>query len=147
TALTDGTGTTLYRYVPITGSHLLGAGKLATVAGPLPNNTITYGYDELGRRTSTAINGVASVVNYDAAGRVVRESNALGSFSYIYDGSSHRILSETFPNSQTITRSYGNLLQDLTLQRITHQIGAAPISEFLYTRDIPAGRIRTWSQQ
>ena len=57
--MTDGTGTTLLRLNPITGSPALGAGQLASVAGPLPNDTITYQYDELGRRVSTAINGVA----------------------------------------------------------------------------------------
>ena len=34
------------------------------------NATITYGYDELGRRTSTDISGTSSSVALDAAGRV-----------------------------------------------------------------------------
>ena len=33
------------------------------------------------------------------------------------------------------------------LQRITHKVGATPISEFLYGRDHLADRITTWSQQ
>jgi RHS repeat-associated protein len=147
TSMTDGTGTTLYSYNPITASPALGAGQLASIVGPLPNVTITYAYDELGRRVQTAINGVASALTFDAAGRVIGETNALGSFTYAYDGSSSRLVSETFPNGQTASQGYGNLLQDLTLQRITYQVGTAPISEFLYDRDIARRRIRTWSQQ
>jgi len=147
TSVTDGAGTTSYSYNPITATPTPGAGRLATVAGPLPNQAITYGYDELGRVVHRAINGVDSVVSYDAAGRVVGASNALGSFSYTYDGSSLRMLSAMLANGQTMSRAYGGVLQDLALQRITHQMGTTPLSEFLYTRDTPAHRISAWSQQ
>jgi len=123
---TDGTGTTLYSYNPVTTTPTLGANQLASVDGPLPNDTITYDYDELGRRVSTAINGVASRMIYDAPGRVISETNALGAFTMSYDGSTGRVLTNTFPNGQTETRSYGNILQGLTLQRITHKVGAIP---------------------
>ena len=113
----------------------------------MPNETITYGYDELGRRVSTAINGVAMQSIFDAAGRIVSETNALGSFTYAYDGPSDRIISEAFPNGQTTTRTYDDNLHDRALQRVTHQFGVTPISEFIYSRDIPASRIITWSQQ
>jgi len=146
-SMTDGTGTTLYSYNPVTTTPTLGANQLASVDGPLPNDTIVYNYDELGRRVSTAINGVASRITYDAAGRVVAATNALGAFTYAYDGSSGRLLTNTLPNGQTEERSYGNNLQDRTLQRITHKVGATPLSEFLYGRDIQADRITTWSQQ
>src|SRR5262249_53449063 len=52
--MTDGTGTTTYSYNPVAAIPGLGANQLASVDGPLPNDTITYGYDELGRRISTA---------------------------------------------------------------------------------------------
>lgn len=39
-SMTDGTGSTLYSYNPITGTPALGAGQLAGVDGPLPNDTI-----------------------------------------------------------------------------------------------------------
>ncbi len=146
-SMTDGTGTTLYTYNPVTASPTLGAGQLASVDGPLPNDTITYGYDELGRRISTAINGVASTVTFDAAGRITTAANALGSFGYDYDGASSRMVSETFPNGQTAARSYGGNLADKELQRITYTVGATPVSEFLYGRDIAAARITSWSQQ
>jgi RHS repeat-associated protein len=146
-AMTDGAGTTLYSYHPITGTPTVGAGQLASVDGPLPNDTITYGYDELGRRVSTAINGVASTMTYDAPHRIVGETNALGVFAYTYDGASHRLINQLFPNQQVEERQYGGNLVDQALQRITHRIGTTPISEFLYGHDVPAARITTWSQQ
>ena len=147
TSMTDGTGTTRYGYVPITPQPTLGAGQLATVDGPLPNATITYGYDELGRRISTDINGTGSSVTLDAAGRVTSETNALGTFTYTYDGDSFRETSQTCPNGQTTQRSYGGNLLDNNLQQITNQNGATPISEFLYGYDQARGLITSWSQQ
>jgi RHS repeat-associated protein len=147
TSMTDGTGTTLYQYVPITTTPALGAGKLTSETDPLPISTITYSYDELGRRVSTAINGVASTLTFDAAGRVTGETNALGSFSYVYDGASGRIILEAFPNGQTTSRAYFDKVGDFTLQRITYAAGAIPVSQFQYEHDLPANRITTWSQQ
>ena len=147
TSMTDGTGTTRYGYVPITPQPALGAGQLATVDGPLPGATITYGYDALGRQISTDINGTASTVTLDAAGRVTSETNALGTFTYTYDGNSFRETSQTCPNGQTTQRSYGGNLLDNNLQQITNQNGATPISEFLYGYDQARGLITSWSQQ
>ena len=146
-SMTDGIGTTIYAYNPITVSPAFGAGQLASVDGTYANDTITYTYDELGQRVSTAINGVASAMTYDAAGRMINETNALGSFTYAYDGASGRLLAATFPNGQTTTNSYGDNLHDRRLQQITHRFGATPLSVFIYGRDIHAGRITTWSQQ
>ncbi len=147
TSMTDGVGATMYEYVPITDPPALGAGNLSSVDGPLANDTISYGYDQLGRRVLTAINGVASVVTYDAAGRVVSETNALGDITREYDGASSRMTTNTFPNGQVEVRSYGSLLEDFALQGITHRIGPVPVSEFIYGRDAAARRIVTWSQQ
>jgi RHS repeat-associated protein len=146
-SMTDGFGTTLYSYNPVTAPPSLGAGRLAAEDGPLPNDIITYGYDELGRRVSTAINGVGSLLTYDPAWRVIGETNALGAFAYSYDGNSIRLLSATLPNGQTEERSYGGNLQDRTLQRITHHLAATPVSEFLFGLDILRHRTMTWSQQ
>ena len=146
-SMTDGTGTTTYRYNPVTDSSALGAGLLASVDGPLLNDTITYAYDELGRKVSTAVNGVPSIVTFDAGGRKIAETNPLGAIAYGYDGGSARPASTTFPNGLTATLQYGTPQQDKTLQRITHFVGATPVSEFIYTRDIPKDRIVSWSQQ
>jgi RHS repeat-associated protein len=146
-SMTDGTGTTLYGYVPISPVLFLGAGQLASVDGPLPDDTITFTYDELGRLVSIAINGVASSVTYDAAGRIITSTNALGVFNTTYDGDSFRKTSQSYPNGQTVEFGYAGNLQDQHLQRITNKLGNTPISEFIYGRDVPTGRIASWSQQ
>jgi YD repeat-containing protein len=56
TSMTDGTGTTAYTYHP---AGALGAGQVASVDGPLANDTIAYMYDVLGRVATRAVNGVA----------------------------------------------------------------------------------------
>jgi RHS repeat-associated protein len=147
TSMTDGTGTTRYNYVPVTPQPTLGAGQMATVNSPLPAATITYGYDELGRHISTDIDGTESSVTLDAAGRVTSETNALGTFSYAYDGDSFRETSQTCPNGQTSQRSYGANPLDNALQQITNLNGATLISEFIYGHDTPRGLITSWSQQ
>jgi len=146
-SMTDATGITRYTYNPVTATPTSGAGALASVDGPLPNDTITYTYDELGRPVHRAINGVDAAMTFDAAGRLMGVTNALGAFAYAYDAASARLVSKSFPNGQTTELTYGNTLQDLTLQRITHTFGATPISEFLYGRDVARARITAWSQQ
>jgi RHS repeat-associated protein len=146
-SMTDSTGTTQYRYNPITPVPSLEAGQLASVDGPLSNDTITFSYDELSRRVSTAINGVASTLTFDVAGRITNATNALGTFNYTYDGSSRRLASLVYPNDQTAQFSYTSSLQDLLLERITNMFGISPISEFVYGYDVPSGQITSWSQQ
>ena len=146
-SMTDGIGTTTYAYNPIASPPALGAGQLASIDGPLANDTVTYTYDELGRRTQTAINGVAATRTFDAEGRVSAESNALGSFTFTYDGSTSRLTSESFPNGLAGTRSYLDNLHDDVLQQIAYAVGASRVSQFNYGHDIPAERITTWSQQ
>jgi RHS repeat-associated protein len=146
-SMTDGTGKTRYQYFPITSAPSLGAGQLASVDGPLPNDAITFAYDELGRRVSTAIDGVASSVIYDAAGRITTTSNALGVFNNTYEGNSFRKTSQSYPNDQIVEFGYAGTLQDQPLQRITNKLGDTPISEFIYDHDVPTGQITSWSQQ
>lgn len=146
-SMTDGTGTTRYGYIPINGALSLGAGQLASVDGPMPDDIITFAYDELGRRSSRAISGVAASDTYDAAGRVAVTTNALGVFNNTYDGNSIRKTSQSYPNGQTVEFSYAGNLQDQHLQRITNRLGITPISEFIYERDLSTGQITSWSQQ
>lgn len=147
TSMRDGTGTTRYSYIPINGALSLGSGQLASVDGPLSDDTITFGYDELGRRVSRAINGVAASDTYDAAGRIKSTTNALGVFLNTYEGSSYRKRSQMYPNGQTVEFGYGGNLKDQHLERITNKQENTPISEFLYDRDGPTGQIKSWSQQ
>jgi RHS repeat-associated protein len=146
-SMTDGLGTTTYNYLPVTLPPALGAGNLASVDGPFANDTITYSYDELGRSVQAAINGVLTRFGFDEAGRITTESNALGAFNYSFDGGSSRVVSESYPNGQASSFIYGDGFHDRKLQQIANAIGPTPVSQFSYVRDIPAGRITSWSQQ
>jgi RHS repeat-associated protein len=146
-SMTDGIGTTTYNYIPVTTPPVLGAGGLGRVEGPLANETIAYTYDQLGRVVQTSIDGVLSTRAFDAAGRIISASNALGSFVYSYDGASDRLLLETDPNGQRASASYGSNLQDFALQHLTYAVGVSSVSQFTYGRDIPRMQITNWSQQ
>lgn len=144
--MVDGIGTTSYTY-KAAGAN--GAGQVASVDGPLNNDTITYTYDELGRVTVRAINGSANTVTwaFDALGRVTSEVNLLGTFDYTYDGVTNRLATVTYPNDQTSTYSYLDDEGDHRLQTIHHQYpNAATLSKFDYTYDA-VGNILTWRQQ
>ena len=144
--MVDGIGTTTYAYKA---PGVLGAGQVASVDGPLTNDTITYTYDQLGRVTVRAINGAANTVTwaFDALGRVTSEQNVLGTFTYTYDGVTSRLATVTYPNNQTSTYSYLPTNQDHRLQTIHHKYpGGATLSKFDYTYDA-VGNILTWRQQ
>ncbi|HEY5564931.1 MAG TPA: hypothetical protein VIL33_05025, partial [Rhodothermia bacterium] len=119
--MVDGTGTTTYSYHPTRASPPLGAGRLSSVDGPLANDAIAYGYDELGRVASRAIDGVALSYAYDALGRIQGETNALGAFSYEYDGVTSRLRKVTYPNGQTSSYAYYPNSGDHRLQKIHHR--------------------------
>jgi len=142
--MVDGTGTTTYSYHPI---GIPGATKLASVDGPLTNDTITYTYDELGRVTNRAMNGVGVTWAFDALGRVTSEANVLGTFAYTYDGVMSRLETVTYPNGQTSAYSYFGNSSDHRLQTIHHRYpSGATLSKFDYTYNA-TGNIITWRQQ
>jgi RHS repeat-associated protein len=143
--MVDGTGTTTYTYkAPGTA----GAGQVATVDGPLTNDTIAMTYDDLGRMTARLINGYGiSSLGYDALGRLTQEINELGTFTYGYVGVTTRLASVTYPNGQTSTYNYFGNSGDRRLQTIHHQTSApATLSKFDYTYSAD-GNILTWRQQ
>jgi YD repeat-containing protein len=147
--MVDGTGTTNYGYYPVAAPPALGATRLASVDGPLTNDTITYAYDELGRVTNRSINGAANSVTwtFDALGRTTSEQNVLGTFTYTYDGSTGRVATVTYPNNQTSLYSYFGNTNDRRLQTIHHKYpNASTLSKFDYTYDV-GGNILTWRQQ
>ncbi|MBN9085262.1 MAG: hypothetical protein J0J01_00020, partial [Reyranella sp.] len=68
TAMTDGTGTRQYAYVPVGAP---GALQLQQDAGPLPSSAIASAYDALGRLSSRTVQGAgAETFQYDAIGRL-----------------------------------------------------------------------------
>jgi RHS repeat-associated protein len=145
--MTDGTGTTTYAYHPVATPPGLGAGQLASVDGPLANDTIGYAYDELGRVTSRTLNGVATTWAYDALGRLTTLTDPIGSFAYGYAGTTGRVTSLGYPNGQTTSYAYLAVNQDLRVQTIQHKKpDASNLNKFDYTYDA-VGNIKTWAQQ
>jgi RHS repeat-associated protein len=145
--MTDGTGVTTYNYNPITTSPMLGAGRLASVDGPLSNDTISFFYDELGRITNRAINNVAEAATLDTLGRPTIITNALGRFTNVYVGLTTRIATNFYPNGQFTALSYFNTNSDVRLQTICNQkADGSTISKFDCTYDAD-GQIQTWTQQ
>jgi RHS repeat-associated protein len=145
TQVTDGTGTTSYAYYPVTGA--LGSGQLASVDGPLSNDTVSYGYDELGRVVSRSLNGVSTTWLYDLQGRPQTLTDPIGSFGYTYEGVTGRVATVTYPNGQASTYTYFTNAGDHRLQEILHKKpGGITLSKFDYTYDA-VGNIKTWTQQ
>lgn len=143
----DGTGTTNFGYHPIGSTPPLGAGRLASVDGPYANDAISYGYDELGRVASRTLNGVTSTWSYDALGRLASQGDPIGAFTYVYDGTTSRLQTLTYPNAQTTTYTYLPNADDHRLQEIHHRTaGGVTLSRFAYAYDA-VGNIKTWTQQ
>lgn len=142
--MTDGTGSTSYTYYPL---GVLGADNVQTIQGPLANSAITLGYDELGRLNSRSISGVAQSLVHDALGRVSSVTNALGAFTYQYDGVSRRLSEVDGPNGRKTLFSYFDALGDLRLQQIKNLApDQSVLSQFDYVFDA-GGRVSTWTRQ
>jgi len=144
----DGGGTTTFSYHPISSTPDVGAGRLASVDGPLANDTVTYEYDELGRMVERSINGSANEASviYDAAGRITDITNVLGNFDLSYVGSTGRLDTVTTPNGLVTTFDYFGNAQDRRLKTLTYTgPSSTAISEFEYAYDV-TGQITQWTQ-
>jgi len=145
--MADGTGTTTYAYNPVTGSVSPGAGQLQSVDGPLVNDTVTYGYDELGRVLSESINGTAASRTYDSLGRVGTVTNPLGTFTNTYDSVTPRLLNTTIPSRPSVSYSYFDNTGDRRLQTIQNNDSSGTlVSKFDYIYD-PDGEITQLTRQ
>jgi RHS repeat-associated protein len=144
--MTDGIGTNNYSYYAITNGQL-GAGQLQSVTGPWANDTLTYSYDQLGRITNRAINGVSQMVAFDALHRVTLVTNVLGRFTNTYVGGTTLISTNFYPNGQKTMFSYLSVTNDERLQEIWNKNSTnGTLSKFDYTYT-PAGQITNWTQQ
>jgi RHS repeat-associated protein len=140
----DGTGKTAYSYHPVSS---LGALQVAAVDGPLDNDTISYGYDELGRIVNRTINGATLNLTYDALGRVTNEVNRLGAFAYSYVNATGRVASIRYPNGQGVAFSYFDNNGDQRLKQIRHlAANQALLSQFDYTY-LVTGEIESVTRQ
>lgn len=141
----DGIGTTRYTYHPfVLGS--LGAGQLASIDTPLPDDTLLYAYDALGRRTGYTINGVGESKTLDALGRIQAIVNPLGTFGYTYHGATSRMDTVTYPTGMTASYAWHPLVKDFRLKDIIHTLqGNQLLSRHSYEHNA-AGNITRWTQ-
>ena len=145
--MTDGTGLTTYGYNAVVVPAALGAGRLASVDGPLASDVISYAYDALGRVTNRGINGVNATYAFDNLGRETNETNALGAFTYKYVGVTDRLDSLIYPNGQKNKYSYATNTGDFRLAQIKDLTPAlAVLSQYDYTYDVE-GQIKSWTQK
>lgn len=145
TSMSDGIGTTMYSYYPISPVPTLGAGQVETVSGPVPNSSVTYQYDALGRVVSRAINGVAESTGFDPLGRRTGDTNALGAFYYAFVDATPRVASVACPNGQTNLFSYYGILGDERLQQIRNlKPDGSLLSGLGYTYNA-VGEITSWT--
>ncbi len=131
-------GAITYAYYPVTVAGTQGANQVETVDGFFPNDTITYGYDELNRVTSQLINGQANAasVQYDSLGRLGTTTNLLGQFTRSYDTVTPRLQTLTYPNGQTTNYTYFDNNHDRRLQTLQNlATGSVNLSQFDYTYD------------
>src|SRR5262249_35493876 len=119
----------------------------ASVDGPLSDDTITFGYDELGQLVSRTLNGVTSTWSYDQQGRLTSQGDPIGTFGYTYVSNTGRVQAVSYPNGQTTSYAYSPVVNDLRLQEIHHRkADASTLNRFTYTYDA-VGNITTWTQQ
>jgi YD repeat-containing protein len=146
--MSDGTGLTTYAYNPIVVAPAPGAGRLATIDGPLDNDTISSSYDELGRMVNRSINGAVNSVSvqYDSIGRVQNVINPLGNFNYAYLNTTGRLDHVDLPNGQKTQYTYFDNLGDQRLKQIKNlDSSSAVISQFDYAYNA-VGNILSWTQ-
>ena len=150
-SMVDGVGSTVYSYYPYGngGFGPLGAGRLQSVSGPFDNQTTSFEYDQLGRTIKRTVNGVDESYAFDSLGRLQSDTNALGAFTYGYEGVTGRLSGVSYPNGQQALYSYlGDNAQDRRLSQIKHLApSGATLDQFDYTYDGPLGRIAHWGQQ
>ncbi len=141
TLIIDGTGTSSLSYVS-TGT--LGALKIESIEGPLAS--LSYSYDELGRRTGYFIDGAGESASYDALGRVISGSNALGIYTNTYINETGRLATVSCANGLVTHFDYFDNEGDQRLKEIKHIVsGTSEISKFQYEYD-DGGSITSWRQ-
>ena len=139
-SMTDGTGTTTYRYYPVSSSPVLGANRLRSVSSPIAGmsgtDTITYSYDALNRDISYNIDGVVQSVSYDVLGRVISANNPLDSFTYSYSDSTNRVSGISSSQGPALALSYFGPTGDELLQQISASTpSGTSLAQFGYTYD------------
>lgn len=150
--MADGIGTTVYAYNPVTVPPAVGAGQPASVDGPLSNDTVTFGYDELGRVTSRSIGGAGNTETwtFDRLGRLSANTNKLGLFTNSYVAGTNRLSKMSYPDGSSANYTYFPNTQDKRLQQIKNlnsdkHAKKQLVSKFDYTYDAE-GQVTSWTR-
>ena len=140
-------GATQYSYHPYAVGRL-GAGRVHTITGPLPEDQQNFEYDALGRVTHFGIaSGYAEVLSYDALGRVSTHQTNMGTFTHSYQGSSHRLSQRISPSGQRSQYQWLDAQQDFRLAQIQHQDASGQsLSTDRYSYNT-GGQISTWQRE
>jgi RHS repeat-associated protein len=110
----DGTGAYVFTYDKDS--------RLKSVNGPWPNDTVTYTYDEQGRRKGLAVQGGQSLgYKYDRQTRLEEIQIGATSYKYIYAGVNPLVQTLTSPNGTKTNYEYGLLNR---LELISHRNSA-----------------------
>ena len=105
--------------------------------GPLSNDTITVGYDQVGRPINIQIGSAQASVQYDTLNRIVWSSNLLGVTSIEYTGATKRPAIISQPNGLTTTFEYSPVADGSRLQTmVTTNSSGQEISQFHYAYNI-----------
>ncbi|HEX8234532.1 MAG TPA: RHS repeat-associated core domain-containing protein [Abditibacteriaceae bacterium] len=135
TQMTDELGLTIY------GRDALN--RITSIDGPFANDTVTYTFDSLGRRSTLRISGVGGAdYGHDALDRLISVTSAAGGFGYSYFGNTDMVQTLTMPNGTYTSYSY-DALERLTSVTNSRQDNSL-ISSYAYghnTRDV-----RTWRE-
>ncbi|MCI5138475.1 MAG: RHS repeat protein [Candidatus Electrothrix sp. AR1] len=98
----DGIGLTAYSYDANS--------RILSVDGPWDNDTLTYQYDVLGRRTGvTPQSGTALAYTYDSLNRLTQIQGGSRAYSYAYNGMNPLVQMLTRPNNSSTVYLYDTL--------------------------------------
>jgi RHS repeat-associated protein len=97
-----------------------------------PQGSISYGYDNAGRRTSMAVAGQPQVsYTYDNGDRLTQLTQGSSSVGLSYDNANRRS-SLTLPNGVSVSYSYDN---DSNITGITYNFGSNTLGNLSYSYD------------
>ena len=108
---------------------------MTSVDGPFASDTLTYGYDTLGRQNQLQVNAQSgttdsTVYGYDALSRLKTITNNVGVWNYAYVGNTGRLNTLTAPNATVATYSYDSLDRLSQVQNTTST--SSLISKYAY---------------
>ncbi len=125
--MSDGLGTTTWSYDNL--------GRVLGEDGPWGGDTVTYTYDEQGRRKTSGISGSnTSTYNYDSLGRLSYLSAAAGTWNWSYVGGSGLPSLMVAPNGVRTSYGYDTLERLRSVQNLKND-ATTVLSKYGYNFD------------